>query len=1289
MGIFGEAIYGHIGQYRARVYNACYMQSEDGRVQLVNTEGLTEQDTLNRIFGNISIGPQNDSSIVLSLNVALKRYSWAVRMAPQAGSAVSGGYCHAVHCESSLSSLYMIDSFLYFPFIPDGEYCASMIRNPESFTAQKRWRRSMQMIRPMQEQYNNKLGRSLNIPRDLMKRLTSYIVSQASVNARQYLYIRVPDGAPYEAYCLAALHDILTCIPAGLRAGILAATNCIPQEEQNFGIIFQRASFPASHPTDISLHVNAEYPFLSNVFVSASLKSLLDQIVDYPELTDKCFRTMEQEVFGDKLPDSYQSYENYYGISTIQKNQDRPSYLEECSNLLGMTTEPVLKSILEKIILDEYRTSQDLEAAISRDPLFNGVRTFTDLSGYLKKRNNILTFLASHGIRYSKLFIYRHLNSIALGAGAKNVIDLYDKIISEQRELEGFSDSERSEILADCRREAWDYFAKIRSAVRNEEEKQAAGELYGRLTALDTRVNPDYRPPVSERNWYNSCQRSALLNRFRISRSPELAEQILSIPDYDQKSENITCLTRESLELIRFLIEKMEEMNEKRPNQSPNQISDLETVRIQINEIVRLDDVVSRFFGKWKAFIPTQNLIEENYRRAFESTLYRKAVEYTRRSDLTGDNLNEIIEIVSTRMPVTGTSCIQEIERFVADIIRRRQVSWRSSMELYRAACVKSMDSDLQKAYSDLVASEIRLNTLMENNIRELYQTVQNPDSQLQRQYMEWSENTSRTKEYLEKMKASKTLIKYLNLLLQSNNNLAPQDISNIRSDMWNQLDFQERTISAFTASVTYLYQCSSEMIYNNQRLFKESEILKKECRILAKDFGLGIYLDPDLSISELYENLRLFKLWTNMENVVLYSKKDLRFSKQKTNTDSSGELFCSIPVSAELMQDTLKRLLWILDGEDYAYPGGKEVDLQATVKDFSASNNHAQIMKLLDAAGILDNNPNLIKALKMRGFQREGRKTAESGIQIDGIRKCLKPAVVLLLTFIVGAVLSHIVWPQSAITQVSSDNPEIASGPDVIIGAEGGNTKDTQDFGGGNTDENQAAGGSNTGNTSQGEKTDAVGATSTGESKEESIESGEAKTTEAGSSGNTLVSETTSGLKAPSLRYEGDDPELKYAWSVFDQVKKDNNTITAIDNQILLPGKAAQVYSKDENQYYLVVKYCRWTYQENEKDGPILVIEKPESETFLGVIKMRRVGPESWKYDKSVVWMWDQDKTIPEEVREGYPETVEKLTDFYNKGLEYDEIKEGVSGCLKGLDKPIKKVYYLGKSHRINNKRN
>ena len=110
MGIFGEAIYGHVGQYKACVYNAQSVVSGDGTRRFVNARGLSETDAVNTLFGGVSIGPQNDSAMVLSLDAELKGYSWALRVAPQTGSSVSGGFCHALHMQSTLPSLYQIES---------------------------------------------------------------------------------------------------------------------------------------------------------------------------------------------------------------------------------------------------------------------------------------------------------------------------------------------------------------------------------------------------------------------------------------------------------------------------------------------------------------------------------------------------------------------------------------------------------------------------------------------------------------------------------------------------------------------------------------------------------------------------------------------------------------------------------------------------------------------------------------------------------------------------------------------------------------------------------------------------------------------------------------------------------------------------------------------------------------------------------------------------------------------------------------------------------------------------
>lgn len=1003
MGVFGEAIYGHVGQYEARVYNAQYIRSEDGRMQLVSTRGLSEQDAVNRMFGKISIGPQNNSSIVLALNTELKGHSWAVRTAQQSGSSVSGGFCHAVHSESLLSSLYLIDNFIYFPFIPNGEYCVSLIRDPASFSAEKRWKRNMQTIPAMREENNKKLGTSLNIPRDLLKRLTPYLVSQASINARQYLYIRVPDRAPYEPYCLAVLHEILSLIPAGLRAGISAATNCMPQEEANYGIIFQRASYRAGHPTDINLHVSAEYPFLDNVFISSRLRMLLEQIVDYPELTDKCFRSLEQAVFGDQLPESFQSYENYFGISTIQKDKSRPTYLEECSGLLETTAEPVLRQILERIILEEYRTPEDLESAISSDPEFKKVNSFAGMSAYLKMRSHIISFLQQHGIHFTKLFIFKYLNQIARNSGAGNVIDLYEKVVSEQQDLAGFSDGERSEIISDCHETAWAYLAKKRSGMQNGWNEQTALEQYRRICGLDERTGRGFKPPVSEFNWFNGCRRRVLLEQFKSNPSPENARAIFcSIPDIDPLTGKETCLTPESAELVETIRRFMESEMAVRV--------DPETAGRRIDEILAYSDVVNPFFLNWKSQIPDAEGVIRLFNDTCESALYIKALDYTAGSGVTGNHLSSVMQLAANRMPLRGSACIREIQVSVAERIRDKRIPVPNRTGLYQAAAA-CIEPELQKAYTEWVAEELRKNDLDPEYLRNLYETVVNPDPELQQLYVRWAESTSKTKDLLEKMKASRTLVKYLNILLSSDGRLTESDISSSRDAMWDSLTVQERTISSFTASIAYLYQKSAEVILSDSGYRKDAGILQEECRTLAEQYGLGIYLDPYVSLSELLENVRQFAQWTGQKRVTLYSENDLGFSNQTIVRDSEGSEFYSVPVDAETFHNTLRSLLCLLDNGDYSVPEGEKIDPGSMVDALTNNKRMAQIMKILSLSGIIGNIAGLSAVLSARGYQGRTRARAAGRGSSPGLRNIAAAAAALIVTFGLGMILSHFVW--------------------------------------------------------------------------------------------------------------------------------------------------------------------------------------------------------------------------------------------------------------------------------------
>ena len=125
-------------------------------------------------------------------------------------------------------------------------------------------------------------------------------------------------------------------------------------------------------------------------------------------------------------------------------------------------------------------------------------------------------------------------------------------------------------------------------------------------------------------------------------------------------------------------------------------------------------------------------------------------MDYTSGNDVTGDHLAAAMQLAAGRMPSLGQSCIYEIECSLADRMRRGQIPAGSRPGIYTAAAAYEIAPELQQAYTDWVASEIRQNTLEENQLRELYQRVKNPDIRLQELFTEWSENTSRKKELLE-----------------------------------------------------------------------------------------------------------------------------------------------------------------------------------------------------------------------------------------------------------------------------------------------------------------------------------------------------------------------------------------------------------------------------------------------------------------------------------------------------------------------------------------------------------
>lgn len=1191
MGTFGEAIYGHVGQYKACVYNAQTTVSGDGTGRFVNARGLSENDAVNTLFGGVSIGPQNDSAMVLSLDAELKGYSWALRVAPQSGSAVSRGFCHAVHMQSTLSSLYQIDQLIYFPFIPNGEYCVSLIRNPQHFNAAERWEGNMRSVPVIRERYNQGLGKPLNIPDSLMKLLTAYIISKVSVNAKQYLYIRVPDRAPYEPYCLAALHDILTHIPAGMRAGISAATNPSPQEEHKYGIIFQRASYPVRHSTDINLHQNADYPFLRQVYISPSLHGLLNQMVDYPGFTDKCYRTLEQEVFGDKIPNSYQSYENYFGISAIQKEQMRPSYLEECNNLLNTTTEPSLKAILERIIMDEFRVSADLEGAIRRDPLFARVHTFADLTGYLQARKSILAFLEAHGIRYSAMFLYGHLSTIARGAGVTNAIDFYDKIVTEQQDLSGLSRDERDRILADSHRSAWDYFGRMCHGPQQSWDEQTGYAQFSRLVNLDQKAGPGLQAPISEKNWYNGSRRRALLEQFRQNIQKESVIQLLSIPDYRDPDGTPVYETAEREELLSFIQEIMEaRMNQK---------TDPNTARSQIDELMMIASALSEGYARFGAVFGDGFGQEDTLRAFYERALYSKALDYTGGEDVSGNQLGFVLQLARSQMPVLGERCIQDVEVSIAERIRNRQLNPNQMMELYRTAAVSRIDSELQQAYEGWVSSELQQNTLEAAQLTELYQSVRGPGEQLRALYQQWCDHTARKEELIEKMKASRTLVKYLNTLLTAKGDLYNQEMKDGRSAMWRKLTMQERTISAYTASVAYLFDAAPEpaLLANKDR--RSADTLQKECRILVQDYRMGLYLDPNLSLAELYDNVRQYIQWCGEERIWLYTDNEVESKQKVVIEEPDGTSAYGISVETEDVLDTLRLLLVLLDGADYKTPGGRQVNPDE-IRNELTRKNKTKIIKALADAGLVRNNPDLAARLQRMGYLVSnpggGRDT------FDFIKIALA-AGILILTFLLGG----LIVPRVA-AFFRGREEVVTAPPEPGTEVPGGGADTSQPAADEPTPAEENPDTGNTGNTG-------------GENKEEKGGSENTNSTEDKNQQGT--GNGVEGTKLPLFEDYGEDGDLKLAMEVRNRVAEDNKIEIKKKDHVLLPGEWEQ--GEDTEGPFLAVKYYYWTFKKDE-----LKLDNPSKKTYAGFIRLRRDTENGGQlvYAESTVLLDKYDKT-------------------------------------------------------------
>ena len=163
MGIFGEAIHGHIGFYKTAIYGASINAG-----QIVPAQGLSQQDVNNVILSTVSVGPNDSENQIIMLDPDRRGVSWSLRIAAQTDSMVSTGFSHIAYWQSTLSAFRNVDTMVYFPFITDGNVCKHLLQNEEQFNL-SRWHQCVQGAQRKKEYQVQSLGGEFVLPRDLLR----------------------------------------------------------------------------------------------------------------------------------------------------------------------------------------------------------------------------------------------------------------------------------------------------------------------------------------------------------------------------------------------------------------------------------------------------------------------------------------------------------------------------------------------------------------------------------------------------------------------------------------------------------------------------------------------------------------------------------------------------------------------------------------------------------------------------------------------------------------------------------------------------------------------------------------------------------------------------------------------------------------------------------------------------------------------------------------------------------------------------------------------------------------
>ena len=976
MGIFGEAIHGHIGYYKTSVYGAAYVSdAADRKCVLRAAQGINERNVNNVILNSASVGPNDSENQIIMLDPDNRGILWSLRTAAQTDSQVSAGYSHIAYWQSTLSAFRDIELMIYFPFM-DGNECKELLKDDSLFNP-SRWSYCEDGACREKKESLQALGQDIYIPSKFLKKIVCYILGKQSTKSRKFLYILVPQGVPYQAYCKVVIEKILSVIPVGMRKGISFATNPAQKDEENFGIIFQQELNSVRHGCDISFHFQGDYNFLNDYYLEKSIEKLVNLMVDNPEMVEKCYEEMEYRIYQDTLPENYGPYESYYGISQLHVNRERPEYLADCERLLTLTRSTAqqheqVKNAISSVLISD---SVCLEF-IKRDRDYISAGADSSINDYLIKRRNLIEFLGSSGINFRSLCLYDKCEQFCRQNNKNTAADVYEEIVRKKNEFSEATDDEKEAVCRVAWEKAWEEFAD---------------------NIPEYTYVPEYVP--SEKSvLYTLDDTNRLLNAY----NPESRWRLKEAQDqYERLTAVAPVNPPESMILWRRKIKRVDALSKliKLEKSGNLESYDIEKIKNWLNQVFETDpesgrmedslearsalyyieNLYSRYAGKEDDPIKAANLegylieihrickkmyetIKESENRLpYEEALFQLMRSYLSKYD-EPDTFSHAVDIWKCLKTEVKDKYLDYINQAAAERIRDTRVDGQKKIDIYNAVKGGTINPQLWSAYEEWAISEYANQSSSSELLEKVYANALKPSQAFKNTYKKWRDSDRERRRVEEIITSSKTFVRYLAAILDQKGEVDVARQADLRTAFWAGLTPKERDLSAFLGAVSLLKN-RDPIEFFSQGSQESSKLRDEYIKFVdMDDRPLGLLLTRDETLQELYQRVLTYeKLSKGARKIPLY------IVVRTENQDSSrkGE-----PVPDYQMRDvdfkffgmenlkkTLYRLIMIqnklLSEED-------EITAVKNLKNPKAE----EIVDCLQQAGVLPDNSDRVENL-------------------------------------------------------------------------------------------------------------------------------------------------------------------------------------------------------------------------------------------------------------------------------------------------------------------------------------